>query len=425
MPGIRPDHFWDTWYGRAPNTGTHGDGSDFMAGGSSLRPRDDGGRKPQSPGPRGFHPRGEQAARRQQASSGKPGTLEGPGAGEEWIAANMLGQLADPQAMGQWWAQNQAAMGQPGMAEQWAQQNLAAASGPGAAAQQWAQMQGQVAQPGAAQAFWDQVAGGANDPTRSAAASDAFQAGPAGLDPYYERAQTRALARMNDQLAARGMHGSGKGLQALGDTSAGLAAEQANREAQHRLQSAQVGGQLAQAADQARMNQLGRFGQLAGQAQQMEQARMGLGLQGAQMAGAEDLARLGMGANIAGMGQNAAQSRMMQGAQMAGMAGREDLSRMGLGMQAGSQAQQLQQARIQQMLDNMFRNTQMAQGIAGPWAQQQLSSDQGLMEQSMEALLAEARARSAQAQQNTANQQNQQGIFGNQMGMLASMFGLG
>ena len=70
-----------------------------------------------------------------------------------------------------------------------------------------------------------------------------------GLDAYYDRAFDRGAQRINQQAAARGMHGSTAAGGYIADMAGQLGAEQANREADYYLQAMGLEGQLGQAAD--------------------------------------------------------------------------------------------------------------------------------------------------------------------------------
>lgn len=102
----------------------------------------------------------------------------------------------------------------------------------------------------------------------------------ASLDPYYAQARQRTMEDMDKALAARGMSRSGAGNQAIGDAMTNLAAQQANREAQHQLQYQGLGGQLARSADisslgtsQDELGWLQGMGGLAGQADAAKRAQ--------------------------------------------------------------------------------------------------------------------------------------------------------
>lgn len=90
------------------------------------------------------------------------------------------------------------------------------------------------------------------------------------LDPYYDRAFDVGAGRINKQMAARGMYGSSAATDQIGQLSANLGAEQANREGQYGLQVDAANrswmdqlGQAAGLADSTRLNYLDSSGQAA------------------------------------------------------------------------------------------------------------------------------------------------------------------
>lgn len=335
--------------------------------------------------PRRFHPSSEKK-HFPGPRPAQPGELSGAGVGEQWWADHGA-QLADPGAMQQWWGQVQGMLGGPGLAEQFSPGALAQLGGPGAVQQWWGANQGQLAGPSAGQQLNAQLSPAMLADSRSAQAYDQFQGQPAGLDPYYDRARARSAGAINDQLAARGLHNSGKGVQALVDTDAALSAEQANREAQHHLATEQLRGQLAGQADSAQLGRAGMASQLAGQADQSGLARMGMGLSGAQAAGGEQLGRLQAGAGIAGMGQDAMLARLLGGAQMAGGTDSSFLDRFGAGLGGSAAAQGMQENRLQGMIENMLRQQALQQGILGNLQMGQIQGDYDMLGQSLESLM--------------------------------------
>ncbi len=116
-------------------------------------------------------------------------------------------------------------------------------------------LQSQLGQPGAAEQFYQQAQ---NTQT----------------DPYYQRLQQQGNDALNQQMAARGSYNSGGALAALGNFNSGLAAQQYSQMGQLALnaqngQQQRVGlsGQLAQTADAGDLSRLNSLFGVAGQAQ--------------------------------------------------------------------------------------------------------------------------------------------------------------
>lgn len=116
-------------------------------------------------------------------------------------------------------------------------------------------LQAQLGQPGAAEQFYKQAQNTATD-------------------PYYQRLQQQGNDALNQQMAARGNYNSGGALAALGNFNSGLAAQQYNQMGQlaNNAQNGQqqrvgLSGQLAQTADQGDLSRLNSFFGVAGQAQ--------------------------------------------------------------------------------------------------------------------------------------------------------------
>ena len=167
----------------------------------------------------------------------------------------------------------------PGFAEQ------RAAAGPGGGQQFVSNLQSQ----------YGGMIGGAN-PT--AHAYQQFQQNrpdirqDAGLDPYYQNAQRRALEGINQNAASRGAYGSSAALAGGQEAITNLAAEQANREADYHLR---------RMGEQRGWESLA--GQLAGQ-QSASQLGWAQGLGGLGLAGEQ------LGANIDATGQQAREGRL-------------------------------------------------------------------------------------------------------------------
>lgn len=205
--------------------------------------------------------------------------------------------------------------------------------------QQFQNVTSQYQAPGASENYWGQMSGQAATP----AYSEMLAQGP-GLDPYYDRQREQALGALNDQLAARGAFGSTAGMGMINDALVGLGAEQANREAQY---AAQVAGQ----ADQARMNRLMGFGDLASDAQQGQLGRLDAAAQALMSGDASEIARL-----------NAM-------------------------MNAAAQAQGLRRQRGQDYFSNLQSSTFPMMGIIGQGLQGIIGQDQQMMDSSQAALM--------------------------------------
>lgn len=237
---------------------------------------------------------------------------------------------------------------------------------PGAMSNYWGGVGGSFGTPGEGEQYWNAVSGRFNAPTTSESYFDDFQQNLPAFGSYYDRAKERSQADINDQLAARGIYGSSKGLDVLGGAVTDLEAQRANREADYMLAQAGLGGQLAGQADANRLAQLGLGGRLAGQAQ-------GLGLE-----------RLGLGGRLAGMADAA------------------DLSRLGAGMSAATTAQDLRRQRGRDYMGDVAGAGGMVGMQAGRGLENMLLSDQDLLEQAISAALGESAERQNQGYRNEA-----------------------
>lgn len=199
----------------------------------------------------------------------------------------------------------------PGVAEQYFN-NQQGQFSPGASAanQYWQQTQGQLGEAGQGEQYWNQVAGKFNAPTASGGVFQNFDASRgAGLDPYYDRANTKLASRLNQQAAMTGSLGGTAANAMMAEGLSGLAADQANREAEHYLKQNQLAGSLASQFDQNNLAQMMGGGQLSQMAQSQNLARLGLGGQLSQGADAATLNRLNSGMNAAGAAQDARRMR--------------------------------------------------------------------------------------------------------------------
>lgn len=209
---------------------------------------------------------------------------------------------------------------------------------PGVGEQFFNQQQGAFAAPGQGEQFWNQVQGKFNQPRATQEQYEQFQGGP-GFDAYYDRAKERTLGSMNDQLAARGVHGSSAGMDMIGQALTDLEAQRANREADYRLQEAQTGGQLAQAADAGRLADIGTFGNLAFGAQDALQGRTMQGMDAA--AAAQGLHRQRGRDYMADLFRPASTAAGLQNQAFSGMIGGDQAlldSMLGLDMTRGREA---------------------------------------------------------------------------------------
>ncbi len=218
---------------------------------------------------------------------------------------------------------------------------------PGFGEQYFQQHAGQFGQPTQSGQYWNQVQGQYGQPPQgtnySATEYNNFQrpvlAQDPGLDPYYAHAADQLSRGINREFASRGMYGSSAATDQLSQGLGGLAAEQANREAQYNLQ---------RMAEQRAWEQLG--GQLAGQADQNSR-------QGQQ----QELAWLmGMG-NLAGNADSAQLANLMGGAN------------------AANSAQQLAMQRAQDYLQNMMGLSGAFSGMAGNTYNDMFGTDAQLM----------------------------------------------
>jgi hypothetical protein len=120
----------------------------------------------------------------------------------------------------------------------------------------------------------------------------------ANMDPYYDRAQEKAVMAINNQLAARGSYGSGVGLGQVSTAITDLRAQQAKDEADYGLQRSGLANTWTST-----------LGGLANAADTNENNRWQLGLTGAATAGAENLNRWKAGEQAAGDAQSAQRTR--------------------------------------------------------------------------------------------------------------------
>ena len=189
--------------------------------------------------------------------------------------------------------------------------------------QWWNQNNQQFNQPGAAEAYQQQF-------------TDKSQGLDADMGAYYDRAKERSFADIDKQFGARGMFGSSAATSQLGQAATDLEAQRARDEAQYGL---------SRAAEQRGWAGLG--GQLAGQAQQGNLARL-----------------MGAGGLAQGFDANA-------------------LNRVNSGMNAAMGAQDARRSRVQDMFGNVSTPSAALFGMQGSYLPMQIQNDQSLMDSAM------------------------------------------
>lgn len=172
----------------------------------------------------------------------------------------------------------------------------------------------------AAQQHWQGVQGAYNQRNLSQ-----------NLNPYYDRAFDRGAARVNQQMAARGMYGSSAATNQIGQLAADLGAEQANREGQYGLQ-----------LDAANRDWMSTMGQAAG----MRDNNM--------------LDWLNAGGTAAFNETN------------------QDMSRLNAGQAAATAAQQGREGRIGGIYDRQLGLANATAGVTGAIGEQAIADDQSM-----------------------------------------------
>lgn len=258
-----------------------------------------------------------------------------------------------PAAMAQWPGPHAADpnfdQSKPGAAEAAYAQHGQDFYAPSAMGQLWGSVSGMdPSAPSQAGQYWQSVAGQQNTPTATSGAYADFRSStPANLAPAYDRAETATAGAINDQLAARGLHGSSYGVGLIGSKIADMEAQRVKDEAQYGLQRAQLGGSLASAADQGALAKTLGFGQLA------------------QTAGSGDLSRLGLLAGVAGGADS------------------QRLASLTAGQSAANVAQGAKRTRTQDYFGNVFQPSAMMSAQAGGEYDRLLSDDQQALEQEL------------------------------------------
>lgn len=241
----------------------------------------------------------------------------------------------------------------------------------------------------------------------------------AGLEGYYDYAKQRGSESLNRELAARGVYGSGRGLDKLGDMFGGLEAEMANRQADYYLRAmaedrawAGLGLQGSVNADLSSLRQsenerawMSGLGDLAFQGQGAGMQRWLAGLQGAGAADSADLARAGMRAGTATNAQNMGMDRMnalgdlafrsgdedlrrtMAGADMAGLADNTNLNFLNSGFNAAGATQNAERQRGQDYFNNTFATSGAFSDMFGGAYGDIIGNDQSLFDSWAGALL--------------------------------------
>lgn len=239
----------------------------------------------------------------------------------------------------------------------------------GSAEQLWNRSSGQLDRAGGAEQYWNQTQGKLNGPTASEGVFGGFDASRnAGLDPYYDRANTKLASRLNQQAAMTGSLGGTASNAMMAEGLSGLAAEQANRESDYYLQQNQLAGSLANQADSNRLNQITTGGQLSNMAQDQQLARLGLANQ---MAAGADSGLLG---------------RLQLGGTLAGTADANTLARTNAGFASAMGAQDARNTRGRNYMADLAGQTANMQGIMGGY-DQMLTDDQALMDSAIAANL--------------------------------------
>lgn len=235
----------------------------------------------------------------------------------------------------------------PGQAEAAYSQHGQDFYAPSAMGQLWGSVSGMnPSGPSTAGQYWRSVQGGQNTPTAASGAYADFQhSTPANLGAAYDRAETTTSGAINDQLAARGLHGSSYGVGLIGSKVADLEAQRVKDEAQYGLQRAQLGGSLASSADQGALAKTLGYGSLA------------------QAGGSGDLSRLGLLAGVAGGADS------------------QRLAALTAGESAANVAQGAKRARTQDYFSNVFQPSAMMANQAGATSDNVLSADQQSLEQ--------------------------------------------
>lgn len=339
-----------------------------------------------------------------------------------------------------WWNMVAPGLTQPGQGQQWVDQNAPAyqtpgfgegvnqevsdsLQGPSTTQGYWDENGNFVQTPGMGENFADTTLGKYSDGTPEVTnmAGEAYNqflgARPdikmdAGLEEYYDFAKRRGGESLNRELAARGVYGSGRGLDKLGDMYGGLEAELANRKADYYLRAlaedrgwAGLGLQGASSADMSSLRQsenerawMQGLGDLAFRGQGAGMDRWMAGLTGSQAADATGLARAGMRAGTATTAQGLAMDRLgqggdfafragdeelrrtMGGADIAGLADTSTLNNLNAGFNAAGGAQAAERARGQDYFNNTLATSGAFDDVFGGAYGDMLGNDQALFD---------------------------------------------
>lgn len=232
-----------------------------------------------------------------------------------------------------------------------------------------------------------------------------------GTNPELERARSKSLASLNQELARRGHFDSQGANHALGEMEGSFQAADYQNRAQRaqQAQGMQLGriGQGGQLSGQVAGLEVQRGSSLAGMDQMKEQAmlaRMGLGLQAGQAASAEGMQGQQLGLQAAGQADSAQLARLQGMSNMGAQADQLRLQQLSQGQNAANDAQSQMLARLmggqnaansvdqtqlgsdQQGLARMLASYQMAQGSDSSnlaRAQQMFNMGQGVDQSNM------------------------------------------
>jgi hypothetical protein len=431
-----------------------------------------------------------------------------PGAAEQFFYDNAW-RLALPNALtegGAWWEQNQAQVGTPGAAEKAYNTVAPSLLNPGGGEQQVADLlaaygpgnypTGSNLSSDFAGAYRPTALGKGIGEDVGAAIGQTYRPGETpgasnradefyqqflpnmpdinsdpGLDPYYDNARRKAAEEINRNMAARGMWGSSAAGDLIGEANVNLGAEQANREAQYRLDRLAeqrnwqtTGGQLASSADTSSRGQsenerawTGELADIAATAQGLELDRAGENRQQTAlgsdiMRSADDVTARNAGlerdwaATMGGLGLEGDAASRARASTLLGAAndsqramlerlgfGREtamgiddaELGRLAAGQSAAASAQNASRVRGQDYFNNTMSMGGAMQGVMEGQYNPMITEDKELLNDILAMLTGSGAERLAGAQRETAGAQQTQNAQQEALltGILA-MFGL-
>lgn len=278
-------------------------------------------------------------------------------------------------------------LSQTGDYENWHARNRGAFAQPGAEEQNWVAQQGQLntmqAQPGVnvgqqnMQGFSSSL-GMAQQWAPKPAAALSFRPQAMNLDPYYNRQWSKVSTDVNNAYGARGMFNSSAALEGLQDARVGLAAEQANREADYGLKLAQYG--LDEGAQGLEREKLGaEYGLQLGQLGVQEQTER---RQGAELASTEQFKNRDHALRLLEERRVGA-----QGAQLAHQ------NRLVGGGNAARMSQDAREGRVQTAFDNIYRPAEALSNYVGAGLNNMQDQDERLREQEAQLMMSIPRER--------------------------------